>query len=179
MGKVVKFQKPKPRPTPPDGRASTIPVVIGALLFLAVAVAASLIGLPKRSFERRSDLSAQSAASTNAAVFTLCRTGGGTNCVIDGDTFWVGGEKIRISDIDAPETHPPRCQSEAELGKRATVRLQELLNAGPFELEPDARDQDRYGRKLRVVKRDGKSIGLQLVSEGIARKWDGGRRPWC
>jgi micrococcal nuclease len=114
-----------------------------------------------------------------SAQFTTCFTGGGTNCVVDGDTFWLGGKKIRISDIDAPETHPPNCQREADLGRQATVRLQELLNAGPFELEADDRDEDVYGRKLRVVLRDDKSVGLQLVSEGLARRWDGGRRPWC
>jgi hypothetical protein len=27
--------------------------------------------------------------------------------------------------------------------------------------------------------RDGQSLGLTLVSEGLAREWDGARRPWC
>lgn len=179
MGNVVKFQKPKPRPTPPDGRASTIPVVIGALLFLAVAVAASLIGLPTRSFEQPSNLSARNAASTNAAVFTLCRTGGGNNCVVDGDTFWFDGTKYRVADIDAPETHPSRCAREAELGNRATDRLRELLNGGSFGLESLDRDADIYGRKLRIVTRNGQSIGRVLVTEGIARAWTGHRQPWC
>ena len=31
-------------------------------------------------------------------------------CVIDGDTFYLrAASSIRIADIDAPETHPPRC----------------------------------------------------------------------
>jgi endonuclease YncB( thermonuclease family) len=55
--------------------------------------------------------------------FTLCETGGGVNCVVDGDTIWIDGEKIRVADIDAPETHAPRCRAEAELGRRATLRL--------------------------------------------------------
>ena len=50
----------------------------------------------------------------------MCFTGGGYNCVVDGDTIWLHGEKIRIADIDAPETHDPRCSSEKELGDRAT-----------------------------------------------------------
>lgn len=111
--------------------------------------------------------------------FTICHTGGGTNCVVDGDTAWISGEKIRIADIDAPETHPPRCQSEADLGNRATARLTELMNAGPFELQTLDRDTDRYGRKLRVLSRDGRSLGDQLVAEGLARTWEGQRRPWC
>jgi endonuclease YncB( thermonuclease family) len=100
--------------------------------------------------------------------------------VVDGDTFWVGGDKIRIADIDTPETHPPRCAYEAELGERATRRLAALLDEGPFELAPIAgRDVDRYGRKLRIVVRDGRSLGDRLVSEGLARTWTGRREPWC
>lgn len=112
-------------------------------------------------------------------TFTICHTGGGTNCVVDGDTAWIRSEKIRIADIDAPETHPPRCQSEADLGNRATERLAELMNAGPFELRMIDRDTDRYGRKLLILSRHGRSLGDQLVAEGLARPWEGRRRPWC
>lgn len=102
------------------------------------------------------------------------------NCVIDGDTFYLAGEKIRIADIDAPETGGAQCSFEAALGARATARLRELLNEGPFELRGyRSRDRDLYGRKLRVVVRDGKSIGETLVSEGLARRWNGRREPWC
>jgi len=102
------------------------------------------------------------------------------NCVIDGDTFYFAGEKIRVADIDAPETGGAKCASEAELGARATSRLRALLNDGPFDLRGyQGRDLDRYGRKLRVVMRDGKSIGDILIAEGLARRWNGKRRPWC
>ena len=111
--------------------------------------------------------------------FGQCHSGGGTNCVVDGDTFWIDGEKIRVADIDAPETHPPRCAEEARLGNAATDRLQALLNAGPVTLVSIDRDTDRYGRKLRVVERGGVSLGDRLVSEGLARPWEGRRRPWC
>ena len=114
-----------------------------------------------------------------SAQFSLCFIGGGFNCVVDGDTFWMDGEKIRIADIDAPETHPPRCASEADLGRRATLRLQELLNGGPVELEAIDRDRDQYGRQLRIVSRNGQSLGLRLVTEGLARNWTGSRQPWC
>ncbi len=113
------------------------------------------------------------------ARFGVCHMGGGTNCVVDGDTFWYQGEKIRVADIDAPETHPPRCAAEAVLGARATSRLQVLLNDGPFTLVVEDRDTDRYGRKLRVVERDGQSLGAMLVDEGLARSWTGHRDPWC
>lgn len=124
----------------------------------------------------------ESRAPTTAAIranFGFCHSGGGTNCVVDGDTFWMAGQKIRIADIDTPETHPPRCAEEARLGAAATERLRQLLNGGPITLAAVDRDTDRYGRKLRIVLRDGHSIGDTLVSEGLARPYAGGRRPWC
>lgn len=114
-----------------------------------------------------------------SARFGFCHSGGGRDCVVDGDTFWFAGEKYRIADIDTPETHPARCAEEAALGEAATGRLRDWLNAGSFSLENTGRDTDRYGRKLRIVTRDGASVGSALVAEGLARPWEGSRRPWC
>jgi endonuclease YncB( thermonuclease family) len=114
-----------------------------------------------------------------ATSFALCATPPHLNCVMDGDTFYLGREAIRVADIDAPETHPPRCTYEAQLGSRATLRLRELLNARPFDVKSYERDTDRYGRKLRIIARDGQSIGNMLVTEGLARPWTGKRAPWC
>lgn len=119
-------------------------------------------------------------ASQGSPRFSLCHVGGGGNCVVDGDTIWMDGVKIRIADIDAPETHPARCATEAELGNRATLRLQQLLNAGPVALEAVGRDADRFGRKLRVLVREGASLGDILVSEGLARPYQvAPRQGWC
>jgi micrococcal nuclease len=112
--------------------------------------------------------------------FELCLGWRLENCVVDGDTIWHGGVKIRIADIDTPEVFSPKCASEAALGRRATERLLELINAGPFEVVPSgSRDADRYGRKLRVLERHGRSLGDTLIAEGLARPWDGARRSWC
>ncbi len=122
---------------------------------------------------------AEGPVAAASAHFGFCHTGGGVDCVVDGDTFWIGGEKIRIADIDAPETHPARCAEEARLGDAATARLRQLLDAGPVTLAPADRDTDRYGRKLRIVERGGHSLGAMLVAEGLARPWIGHREPWC
>jgi len=100
--------------------------------------------------------------------------------VIDGDTFIHAGTRIRIADIDTPELHG-RCPQETALAARATRRMSALLAAGPFDLHPtpDGRDEDRYGRKLRIVTRGGRSLGDMLVAEGLARTWTGRREPWC
>ena len=101
-------------------------------------------------------------------------------CIVDGDTFWLNGMKIRIADIDTPEIGNCGCASDYALGMRATRRLRELLNAGPFELLAlQGLDEGRYGRTLRVMARGGGSLGDQLVSEGLARTWSGKREPWC
>lgn len=113
------------------------------------------------------------------ASFSYCHLGGGYNCVVDGDTIWFRGQKIRVADIDAPETHDYRCASEKALGDRATRRLHDLLESGPITLLPIDRDEDIYGRKLRIVQVNGKSVGDALVSEGLARWYGAGRRPWC
>lgn len=100
--------------------------------------------------------------------------------VIDGDTFVYAGTRIRIADIDTPEVYG-RCPEETALAARATRRLSGLLAHGGFELRPlpSGRDEDRYRRKLRIVTRDGRSIGDVLVAEGLARTWTGRRKPWC
>jgi endonuclease YncB( thermonuclease family) len=59
--------------------------------------------------------------------------------------------------------------------------MHQLLASGDFQLHPlpSGRDEDRYGRKLRIVTRGGQSLGDVLVAEGLARTWSGQREPWC
>jgi endonuclease YncB( thermonuclease family) len=112
--------------------------------------------------------------------FALCGGGVWRACVVDGDTIRFRGATIRVADINAPETRDARCRAERRLGRRATERLRALLNAGPFELVRAGRqDTDRYGRKLRLLRRNGRSLGTALVEEGLARPWSGRRKGWC
>jgi endonuclease YncB( thermonuclease family) len=99
--------------------------------------------------------------------------------VIDGDTFAYAGTRIRVADIDTPELRG-RCAYERDLAQRAAGRMGALLAAGPFELHrAGTRDEDNYGRKLRIVTRGGRSLGDRMVAEGLARTWTGHREPWC
>lgn len=151
------------------------------ILFLAVFTATVVLGMMSiyalRSYKSQSNNSSSDVIVD--AHFRECGNISRYNCVIDGDTLRYKGTKIRIADIDTPETHPPRCAEEARLGNAATKRLQQLLNLGPFELQPISRDEDSYGRKLRILVRNGQSIGDKLVEEGLARTWTGRREPWC
>ena len=97
--------------------------------------------------------------------------------VIDGDTFSMGGQRIRVAGIDAPETHPPRCIEEARLGLAATQKLRELLGSGTVTMSGTGHDQ--YGRELRSVQVNGQDVGEAMISGGVAREYGSGRRPWC
>ncbi|WP_246604734.1 thermonuclease family protein [Aquisediminimonas sediminicola] len=101
------------------------------------------------------------------------------DCVIDGDTIRLNGRKIRLADINAPEKSAPQCAYEKQLADQATKRLLVMLNEGPVVLRAVDRDQDRYGRDLRVVLVNGRSVGSRLVDEGLAETWTGRRRNWC
>ncbi|WP_225205481.1 thermonuclease family protein [Novosphingobium huizhouense] len=157
-------------PSPPPRPASL------ALLVLLVLTAAAWPSAPRPA--------AASPAEENPAQerarFAVCGPGPRVTCVVDGDTFWLRRTKIRIADINAPEVGHPACADEARLGAAATRRLTELLNAGPFTLTIEgSRATDRYGRALRVVMRDGESLGLALEREGLAERWKGRRGDWC
>ena len=112
--------------------------------------------------------------------FTFCSDGSQRNCVVDGDTIYFAGVKIRVEEIDTPEIHGYKCEQEFKRGLRAKSRLLELLNEGPFTIASNGGDdEDQYGRKLRRLMRNRLSLGESLVDEGLARPYAGGRRSWC
>lgn len=118
-------------------------------------------------------------AHAQSHMFSVCGVVR-TTCVVDGDTIWLEGVKIRIANIDTPEISQPQCSREYDLGIKARDRLVALLNQGAFSaVAVGNRDEDRYGRKLRVLVRNGRSLGDQLVAEGLARTWTGRKESWC
>ena len=160
--------------------SNALAAAIFAFVVSAIGFSWLLTGeLPGRQVTFEARAAPEPAAATERATFPLCREANGQTCVIDGDTFRYRGMTVRIADIDTPEVFDYDCVSEKALGERATRRLQALMNAGPFALEPIGRDEDVYGRKLRIITRGGQSVGMTLVAEGFARKWDGARRGWC
>lgn len=157
-----------------------------AVVVIAVAVVGSIggmmldrLGLEALFVPETVRIAPDSLARFAPASFPICGGGTRSTCVVDGDTFWLEGVKIRMADINTPETSSPACAAEAERGQAATLRLATLLGSGPFELAPADRDEDRYGRKLRIVQRDGVSIGDTLVAEGLAHVWRGHKESWC
>lgn len=179
------YRSPRFRPGYRPRRRRRLPKLVRDLLVLSLLCGAfygakAIEGMSVDPASLFAGFSTPPSAAGGGDFYGLCAGPPHYSCVMDGDTFYEGSASIRIADIDAPETHPPRCDYEAQLGEAATARLQELLNAGPFALTAwPGRDEDQYGRKLRVVMRDGQSLGDVLVSEELARTWTGRRQPWC
>lgn len=162
------------------GWLETLPLLPMLLVTIGVGGGASLVLQETRLGDFLLDQSAPTTISAlTARHFPICSGSTRVTCVVDGDTFWLDGVKYRIADINTPEVGNPQCAAEAAKGRQATQRLAQLLNAGPISLAPADRDQDQYGRKLRIVERDGRSIGRQLVAEGLAHEWRGRRESWC
>ena len=114
-----------------------------------------------------------------AERFTQCGVDRGFACIIDGDSFRLGKRRIRIRGIDAPEREGA-CPAETALAARAADRLAALLNAGPFTMTAVGGDErDQYGRELRVLTRNGRSIGGAMVAAGLAHDYAGKKAGWC
>ena len=162
-------------PERPERQSEVTGTTIGVVL-LAAACAGIAIGLNGVK-ERKVSFADNSTPVTTS--FGYCYAGGGRNCVVDGDTFYLNGAKVRIAGIDAPETHPPRCADEARLGNEATEKLHALLNGGAVTMTNIDRDRDVYGRLLRNVAVGGQDVGEAMISAGVAREYGSGRRSWC
>ena len=165
-------------PTRQRRSLATVGVVIAAAVCAGLAAGLSGLGTPPVASAATAP-ALPGGGAANIPFFGYCEYGGGANCVVDGDTFYFGRDKVRIAGIDAPETHPPRCASEARLGEAATHRLRDLLNSGQVTLSSIDRDEDVYGRKLRNVAVGGADVGAALIGAGLARDYGGGRRSWC
>lgn len=202
MGDLIPFRKPKPRqwtrpedygqvlppgrwrgdPPPPKGPRKWWDAVRGWLLLVAAAVL--WFGYDVETLEPWSALASDPVKVEG--TFTRCDEAAGAFCVVDGDTFKLGSRTVRLLGVDAPETHPARCQAEAAKGAQATAALHRLLNQGPVMLVGRVDGMtDKYGRDLRAAYRtrpDGtrQSIAGDLIETGTARRYLGGTRGgWC
>lgn len=109
---------------------------------------------------------------------------GGRAVIIDGDTIALGSERVRVLNIDAPETRGSRCERELVVGLKAKERLAALLQVGSVEVDRNGRD--RYGRTLGRLSAGGRDVETVLVREGLALPWQSGPeakaarlRHWC
>lgn len=98
-------------------------------------------------------------------------------CIVDGDTFWFEGEKMRLLGVDTPET-VGRCATETRLADQATQLLRTLMSTRAVFIERQGLDP--YGRTLVVLHSDGTTIGALLLDAGLAAPYGPGSRiDWC
>ena len=167
--RATAYALPKPRKRQSDISGTTIAVVAAAAVCAGLSFALyDAKGVPE-NWDRTEQTSPSTRSAGVRASFGFCHTGGGTNCVVDGDTFYLNGEKVRIAGIDAPETHDYGCPSELDLGNQATRKLHSLLGSGAITLTSIDRDRDVYGRLLRNVSVDGQDVGEAMIGAGVAR----------
>lgn len=116
-------------------------------------------------------------ASAFAAGIPICKGGHRVTCVVDGDTFWLKGEKIRVEGYDSPEMGEPKCARPAAGAVEARSALAQLLNSGEVSL--DRSGHDKYGRTLARVSVDGVDITRAMINAGHGRRYSPGQKPWC
>lgn len=89
--------------------------------------------------------------------------------VADGDTITVksyrGKEKVRLSQIDAPEVSHFGSASQP-YGKEATVFLKSLV--ANRSVRVNVEDIDRYGRNVGTVYVNGNNVNREMVKNGYA-----------
>jgi micrococcal nuclease len=106
--------------------------------------------------------------------------------VVDGDTIdvnidlgfdiWHKG-RIRMAGIDTPESRT-RNKEEKVLGLAAKARLKELLKTKKLTIQC-TKEKGKFGRILADVLANDVNINKQLMDEGHARPYQGGKKiPW-
>jgi len=104
-----------------------------------------------------------------ASVAAHAETIAGRASVIDGDTIEIHGERIRILDVDAPESRQ-RCQDqdgkEWRCGQQAALALSDWIGQRTIFCESDK--LDKYRRHLARCAVSGEDLGEWLAGHGWA-----------
>jgi micrococcal nuclease len=160
-----------PRPVRPSSPELDKWMGAAGILAVAIALAVAILGLSAVTLFRGDPMAGQ------AARFSQCYAADGPNCVLDGDTIYVGGEKVAIAGLEAPSIDAARCPDERSRGIDAALRLANLLNSGRVTVGVATRDS--YGREVRKVQVKGEDVRDTMIAAGAARSYDGKNRSWC
>ncbi len=112
-------------------------------------------------------MASPSGEKTNAPLTEPCKV----VKIVDGDTVWIaaggGKEKVRLLNVDTPETY---VKKNHPLGIKAKEFTRKLLKGKKVRLQKDPKqdDRDKYGRLLRYLftKEEGVSVNVEIVAAG-------------
>ncbi len=153
-------------------------IFIGAMALFATVPGPAFLGVSDvavRSFDALANTVGRITDQASGLVqTTVHRTEASTAVlsgrprVIDGDTIAVGGTRVRLHGVDAPESGQSCVAGGARwpCGRQAAQALTRRL--GGRKVVCEERDRDRYGRIVAVCREDGRDINAWLVAEGWA-----------
>ncbi|HEY8433196.1 MAG TPA: hypothetical protein VIK68_01145 [Sphingomicrobium sp.] len=155
---------------PPTPEQEMIGGIAGIVLF-AVIIAVLVVGVSVATI-----FHADPNAAARAAQYGQCYNAEGTNCVLDGDTIYVAGQRIDIAGIAVPKIQGAECPDERTRGIDSAVQLADLLNSGKVTLGANIREPD--GAVRRKVAVAGNDVGVAMIAAGAAREY-GDTNGWC
>jgi endonuclease YncB( thermonuclease family) len=129
-------------------------------IILRWLVACALAGVAVFSLSSPSAPGAPTAVTADIA---------GPASIVDGDTLDIGGQRVRLDGIDAPEsaqTCSKRWAGSWDCGKAATRALGALINGHHVSCRSSG--TDKYGRMLGVCSVEGTELNAALVRAGMA-----------
>ena len=128
--------------------------------------ATACLALAACSADNRAPVSRPAAGTLPAGIEVT------VEAVVDGDTIAVdGGERVRLTGIDAPESVKPASPVEC-FGIEASRHLKSMLPRGTrVRLVGDVEQRDRFGRLLAYVYRasDGLFVNAAMVRDAYAQ----------
>lgn len=113
---------------------------------------------------------------------------------VDADTFdvevtpkkrWQFPLRVRVKNINAPESRNYKCEREKELARQAKAFVVKTLSTPGASIQlTDMDGFDDYGRYLAQIRVNGADLGEMLIKEGLARRWTDeyegqGKDYWC
>jgi hypothetical protein len=156
-----------------EKRSRLVPVgmVLAAIAFAGAAVmlAAQILPADGKAPEVQAPMSIDE-------TFALCDGSTGQSCVLSADRYSYHGRTYRLTGMQVPNLEKPRCKMEADRAVQARRTLAILLNGGVFDAlaDPSQKDPD-----VRILTRDGVSIGQLMILKGQARSLSDGAINWC
>jgi micrococcal nuclease len=122
-----------------------------------------------------------STSAVSAAPLGMCSGSVRVTCLVDGDTIWIDGNKLRMEGYDTPEPTSSICGGSAEiaLAHQASARALELLNSFEWTVEYSGEIDGTGTRELVTIWIEGRDLGDILIEERLARRWPDGPEFWC